>query len=540
VNGRSVVLRALGDARVVMALFAALITLGAAMWLFRTIHNDVSWYIYSAGALLDGGRLYDDIFFEVNPPLMLYLTVPGVAGARLFGVFPIHGYVATVFALMALSLALTSRVLSRMPDFPDTDRRGFLLLCLVVLVIVPAGDLGQRSHVMLMLALPYMALIALRARGESCGAGFAVLLGVLAGVGFSIKPHYLVVPLVLELYLVVRSRKPGGMFRPETRALAGAVIAYLAAVVAFTPEYLGRVVPWALEVYNGAYRNDLVFVLARIETFLLPCVLFLQYRTREAQRVGSLGDVFVLAAAAFFLSYVAQMKGWNYQILPVTTMILLALAAYIAGGIRSRHTDAGDTRDTGDTKTLPARTASPVILLAAIPLFLLPGKAIVQGDYLFPARDRLVPIVREHAAGSSMYFFSSNTYTAFPLVVYAEVEWASRFASLWLVPGVERWLRTPQEGGADAGSLETLAVIDRYTRDSVVADLTRFEPAIIVVDARDPKPWYDGTGFDFIEHFSSDPRFTAIWERYELIDGEGVFEVYRRCDGPCDASSEPG
>ena len=94
----------------VLLVAAALAVIVAARF-GATINNDVAWYIYSAGAFLDGGRLYDAIFFEVNPPLMLYLTVPGVALARLTGIALVPAYVLSVFAVVILSLWLAAAVL---------------------------------------------------------------------------------------------------------------------------------------------------------------------------------------------------------------------------------------------------------------------------------------------------------------------------------------------------------------------------------------------------------------------------------------------
>ncbi|MFP6742695.1 MAG: hypothetical protein VCD33_13905 [Alphaproteobacteria bacterium] len=51
-----------------LALLAA-IFFACVIWrLGQTANNDVAWYLYAAGTLLDGGVPYDDIFFEVNPP----------------------------------------------------------------------------------------------------------------------------------------------------------------------------------------------------------------------------------------------------------------------------------------------------------------------------------------------------------------------------------------------------------------------------------------------------------------------------------------
>ena len=70
------------------------------------INHDVAWYLYSAGRLLDGGRMYQDIFVDVNPPLALYLTVPPVYLARLTGMFSVDIFIAYLCVLMLASLTI--------------------------------------------------------------------------------------------------------------------------------------------------------------------------------------------------------------------------------------------------------------------------------------------------------------------------------------------------------------------------------------------------------------------------------------------------
>jgi hypothetical protein len=302
------------------AAIAMLMALALAVRLGLTINNDVAWYIYSANAFLDGGRLYDDIFFEVNPPLMLYLTVPGVALARLTGMGLAPGYVLSVFAVVALSLSLSAAML------PAGRRFGSLVLLFLVLVVLPAGDFGQRSHLMVALTLPYLLLAGARQRPEEpCRAPFAAVVGAAGGLGFAIKPHYLLVPVMLELLLWRRTRHPGSILRAETLALGTVLGFYAAAILVFTPEYLTRVILYALEVYNSAYRNDRSFVLARPETLLLPLAALLHVRVRPALTApqAARGDVFTVAGLTLFAIYLSQMKGWNYQVYPATAMLVM-------------------------------------------------------------------------------------------------------------------------------------------------------------------------------------------------------------------------
>jgi hypothetical protein len=468
-----------------------------------SIDHDVAWYIYAAGAFLDGGRLYEDAFFEMNPPLMVYLTVPGVVLARLTGLFPVHAYVLTMFAAIAFSLWLGARVL------PAPSRYVSLILWFLVLAILPAGGFGQRPHVMVCLALPYLVLVAGRLHGGTvvCGAALAVAVGATAGIGFAIKPYFLLVPAALEVLLLWRTRCRVALIRPETLALGIVVASYAAAIALFTPGYLTRAVPYALEVYD-AYHASLGSVLIRPQTLWMPLLVLLYCRTRSAlaPAQAAMGDVFSLSAASLFVAYLLQMKGWSHHLYPTTAMLVM-LSGTIA---------------TATSAALPLRIGVLAIALASV------VQAAAAADFRHPLMDRLMPYVRQHAADGSIYFFSSHVRAGFPMTVYADVEWASRFPALWLLPGI---VRARHAAGHDADT-DLLAEIDRFTTDAVIADLSASLPELVFVDARPRKPWYGDIDFDFIAHFSTDPRFAALWARYERISREQGFEIYRRRSEP--------
>ena len=311
-------------------LLLALVFAACVIWrLDQIANNDVAWYLYAAGTLLDGGVPYNDIFFEVNPALMLYLTVPAVAAARLAGLFVVDAYFLYVFAVIALSLGFAWRVLDRQ----QVLRKGLLIVAPFVLIILPAGDFGQREPMMVTLVMPYFALAILRAEGRSCSMALAVLVGAIAALGFAIKPHFLLVPMLLEVYHLSYSRDLRGLFRAETMALATVVSLYLASIPIFTPDYVGRVVLFALEAYNAAYRNSLGFVMDRPEAWLLPGTLILHGLTRRRQRFARAGDVCVIASAGYLIAYLAQMKGWNHHIHQTRAMLVMTLGLLVAGAL---------------------------------------------------------------------------------------------------------------------------------------------------------------------------------------------------------------
>jgi hypothetical protein len=478
---------------------ALLMALAMMIRLTHTIDHDVAWYIYTAGVLLDGGRLYEDAFFEMNPPLMVYLTVPAVILARLTGLFPVHAFVLTVFVAIALSLWLGARLL------PAPSRYVGLVLWFLVLAILPGGGFGQRPHLMVCFAMPYLLLVAGRLHSEkaACGTALAVAVGATAGVGFAIKPYFLLVPAALEALLLWRTRWRVALIRPETLALGIAVASYVAAIAIFTPGYPTRAVPYALEVYD-AYHESLGFVLLKPQTLLLPLLVLVHCRTRGALAPphAAMGDVLSLSAASLFVVYLVQMKGWGHHLYPTTAMLVMLLGAI----------------------AMAASAAFRLRMVVLATAFAFVVQVAAAADIRYPLMDRLMPYVRQHAAHGSIYFFSSQVLAGFPMTVYADVKWASRFPALWLLPEIAR----SRHASVHGINTELLAEIQRFTTDAVIADLSASLPELVFVDARPRKPLYGDIDFDFIEHFSADPRFAALWARYERIGGEQGVEIYRR------------
>ncbi|MHC4983786.1 MAG: hypothetical protein ACYTF6_11565 [Planctomycetota bacterium] len=486
------------------------------------INHDSAWYLYAVDAFLDGGRIYQDIFFEVNPPLAFFLAIPPVYVSRVTGLFPADVFASYVFGLIVLSLILIRGLLSERPQFPPVFRRCLLFAALLALALSPARDFGQREHLMLILSLPYLVLVALRASGAACGRGAALLAGAMAGLGFSLKPHFFLVAAGLELYLLVRRRGLRKAIRTETVAMAAVVTAYCLAVVLLTPDYLTQVLPYAMDVYNNSYRRPLEFVLWRQETLLLPVVVLLNRIARHNEARREFPDVFCVAAGCFFLVYLVQMKGWDYQLYPVSASLVLAVGATLARALADAPAGAAPRPATG--------TAAGSALIAVAALSGLLGAAIWRGGYRNTFMERMAPIVHEHAAGSAIYVFTTNVSHGFPLVNYAGVTWSSRFPTQWLLPGLER-RRRDMTNDTTAEDRARLAEIERYLVDAVVADFRRHRPALVFVDMRRDKPYFGGLEFDYLAFFSADPRFAKIWSRYEPLETTGSYWIYRRRPG---------
>ncbi len=474
-------------------------------YLPTSLHYDVSWYLVATDRYLGGARLYQDII-EVNPPLSFYLMVPPVLAARMTGVPSGMLFVGYVLLLLALSLALVDRLLRRMSDAAGWARGAPLLATFAALIVLPLPVFGQREHLMLLLAVPYVFLLGNRFADRTCPPALAAIVGVTAALGFGLKPYFVLVPILLELHLIAARRSLFASFRPETWSLFAGLAAGVALSALLNPEYFSFMVPYALLVYD-AYSSPVLAVAIRpgVVLLLLPAVTYLL--ARKAAFADGPSDAFAIAAVGFFAAYLIQSKGWDYHLLPATAAIWLATAHVLVSAMRWRSGAEGARR-----RRLVSWATAALAVLAAAPL--------MRGPFHNPFTERLLPVVEKYAAGGAIYAFTSHVWVGFPLVNEAGVGWSSRFPTQWLLPGAQAQLT--QARGLDRERERRLREIERYATDAVIADLERLPPDLVIVDT--DNPYMRQADFDYLAYFRRDPRFARLWQSYVKV-GDVSLEI---------------
>jgi len=469
------------------------------------LHHDVAWGLYLAGEILDGSTIYVDLI-EVNPPIIFFLKTLPVILAKWASLTPSTVFPAFVFVLATGASAFSYRLLH---NISSINRKFFLLLMLIALFLLPRGDFGQREHLMIIFVLPYIALAIRRIEKRPCSAIIAFSVGVLATFGFGLKPHFLLIPAALEVYFLTRTRLFSGMFRPETIALGLGLLTYIGAIFLFTPEYFTVIIPFALEVYNQAYNNPILRVIFRLELLLIVLLSVMgSLMRKEGSTLPSAVVILFLVGCASFVIYVVQMKGWSYQHYPALAFLFMATGLLVIEW--KSHINAQLTRGL-------AYFAGAVVLIG------LPFISIIKYKYESPFVDAVRKEITSNGSEKSFFVFTTNLSAGFPLTNITGVKWASRFPTLWLLPGIIR------ERAINAGKpLPKIDAIEQYNMNAVIEDLTKFKPDLIIVDVRDEKPYFGGIKFNYIEYFSKDHRFKAIWSQYRKTSySKFGFDFYR-------------
>ncbi|HJT06535.1 MAG TPA: hypothetical protein VJ747_06405 [Stellaceae bacterium] len=461
------------------------------------LKDDIAWLLHIAQDMLRGKRLYiDDI--EINPPLVIWLLLPPAELARL------TGQSATLFAELFFSAAIIgcaywsarllrgySALFTRWP--PVFTAIG------IVLLIIPGVEFGQREHLLIAGALPYLCLVAQRLRGRPPIAVQALGCGVLAAVGCALKPHYAIAFLGIEALVAMRGLRP---WRMEVICMGVLLLAYVAAVLLLFPVYLHVIIPLALDLY-GASDVTLGVLVLQSRTLLLglAVVLLLLLRRNGWVRRDPLFVVLAVFACGATVACFAEGKDWFYHRLPATITVVLALIYWTAVTLADR------------TSLNRRKVAALTVAACALGAFagaaadrLTPRLELALGEST--ALESRIETLIKHSGARRYMAFSQSLSPGFPVVDQVGVVWTSRFDSMWALRGALWYLG--QGNGASPWSVAHW----------IVTDFVQGCPDLVVVDDRD--------GLDYIRVLSAMPDFAAAWSHYRPItafDGIRAFKL---------------
>jgi hypothetical protein len=515
------------------SLLGLLVALGLACE-FRTLPGpDIAFFLHASGRLVDGARLYRDVV-EINPPLILALNVPPVLLARLTGWSEFLWYRLLTTGLLLGSLVLTSALLRRIVREGDiTFHRWVMALLCFALFLIGASDYGQREHLLLALILPYLILTAARAGGSQVRSTLASGVGVLAGIGFALKPHFVVVWPAVELARMALSHRRSLRVYPETLLIGTTLVLYLGITILLAPEYVDLV-----RLLAPDYRHFLsvpiqdLLLSGRRTPLLLGASLITLGLIRRA-RYRELWIILLVGMLAAFVAGVAQGKGWRYHFYPWMALLCVLLGVVgmdawqrIRGGVRLVY-------------------AALALAFTATAMVWFVGSAARRALGLDTAEQRKKAQLAELAAaltgrggGNGLFVFSFATESGFPLVNYTGLQWASRFPQLWLLVGLY-WDQLTAERPLRYRERKEMGAAERFLNDAVYEDLSRHRPALLLVlrQARDVKS-NGPRRLDYLSYFGRDPRIADVLRQYRPAGLISEYQLYER--GPAGhAASEP-
>jgi hypothetical protein len=486
--------------------------------------GDQTWLLFLAHRLLEGARLGVDVF-EPNPPLIIWLTELPVLIGRALDIRLTTALQVCLALLVVLSVGW-STILLRRGEGADGRRFAgwFALAMLFALVVDPWVHQAQREHIMLLLVLPYVVMTARRMEGKASPPGEAVLAGLCAGVGFLLKPHHLLVVVLIEGLLLVRYRSLRTLGRPESAAMMATGLAYAIALWLWAPDYLRNVVPLAVATYYDFHRVELSEVILPMRALKIVLMVLLWAALYRWLAHRALATLLVLAGTGATLAFAAQMKADEYQFIPAVAYLTLMLAV-IAIDCWSRWATPRLVAVPAGLATAGATCTFLAALAIHYPLQVARAAHAYTDDHIEVQRQVSPHIPRR----SVVLILSTATESFFEQVLDRDWQWGSRFFCLWMLPSIIKAERTADSTGTqEPEAIRNGALL---TRNAMLADLTHWRPNPVLVDrcadtSIAPCMGAGALRFDILHWLSEDPRFADAWTNYVREGQVGPYDLW--------------
>ena len=217
--------------RIVLWIAVSVLLAGSLIQLTAFINHDVGWVLYSSGRLLDGGTFGREIV-AANPPLIWWISAVPNAIARLTRLDALVIFRIGVFCLSLLVLIDVSK---KLPDQLPLPLRAALLIVFAAFISFGVNrDFGQREHLAVMLCFPYLVRAAelIESGGTSNRISWFASIG--AGIGVAFKPHFVLIPIFVELFVALRLKSSKHIVRTDVLISTATIVTYILAAVSYT------------------------------------------------------------------------------------------------------------------------------------------------------------------------------------------------------------------------------------------------------------------------------------------------------------------
>lgn len=494
---------------------AAIVGLCAAAVGPAYMNHDAAWYIHMARVWLDGAVLYRDVI-DTNPPLIVLLTAVPVSIARAFGLTAPAVFKAFVFLLGGASAALSVRLLHR--TWPAEPSR-LLLGAVLLFALFPfvKGDFGQREHLAVMLTVPFVVAACAWTAGRPLPRRHDAALGVMAGLGFGMKPHFVLAWLAIELCVFYPGRR---RLRAGAAAAAATLLVYAAGVVLLAPEYV-TIAREVAQVYGGLNApSPALLRIPDLQVWVVAALAILLLRLPAAERAGCL--ILFAAATGFLIAALAQLKGWSYHLYPFRVFALLFFGAVIAGVADAHPATLAAIRG--------GRRSVNAAVLAAILIWSLRYVAEARQPLGMDHVSALAAVVeqQEHAESLALLSMRTIVYPAFPVVTYTGAEWVLRHNSLWFLPGLYADELNQGSGDVPFRRPDAMPPLERQYFDQIVQDLCARPPRLLVIEPPIPHAPAGRRSLDLLGYYRQDRRLDRLFTSYRPVATVGPFVAYSR------------
>jgi len=467
----------------------------AALW--PPMNHDAAAILHWSQRLLRGETLYRDMT-DVNPPLIFWISAIPAYVAKLTGLSAAAVYNAFFALIAAFSVTGFARLIPASPF-----RSPLVAAAILAAFALPQHSFGQREHLLFLTCLPYLALRAGSWEGVPASRRRALLVAIPAAIGICVKPHFLLVPILIEGALLIRRGLRTSLRDATPFVMIAVGIFYLVAVWLFARLYLTDVVPTGLSYYASSSETGWseIFFAPEALLVLVPLLILLPL-LRWAGGVAIVAWLFALATT---LDGLIQGKGWDYHFLAAREGLVIAGVAVAIS-------------------LLSHRWKPLVILVCALTgiFWFVPGER--QMAFRKSPSGEITHFLAEQASGQPILWLGTGITPQYPAIVQAKARSITWPMSLWLLAEIY----DEKRGAAHTPDRMPAAERDlwRHTVDALVQQ----RPRLIVITEPEAEDGFDDRDFDWLAWLGQDENGAAALANYRPIQAPDGLEALIRVD----------
>ncbi len=464
-------------------------------WLIQshTILNwDISYDLLATNRLLEGGT-YGEGFFSPNPPLIFYLYMPIVWLKNIFYI-KLQDALAIYFIFLAqMSFVICYYFIKKICKTTDLVLANILLgTILLILFILPYHDFGKREHLSLILTLPYFLAISYQLMGTPIHFYQSLFIGLLAAIGFCLKPYFLIVPFLIELFIIIRNRSFFSWIRAIPLVMLAFILVYIAFVYIYFPFYALDLIPFFMHYYHISVANSMSDVLFQpyvLFTFL-SLVFFVIFYHKNYYKMLSL--VLALGTLGYLIAYLIQHTMWRYHIIHAYLLACL-LYALIFSFLKNWLS----------------------MFIVGFFMVIFPAREFIlefKGDILYKKEfSSFVKHLSDIVKDKSVYTISS-TVELLPAMNYSSFKYVSQFMDFCWFAGFEK----ERQLNTRLPSI-SYRINEDYFINKVAEELNTKKPDFVLINKLDNKLFFSYLPFDYLTTFLKNDNFLNAWQPYHYV-----------------------
>lgn len=463
------------------------------------LNPDNAWLAYVADQVAGGKVLHKEII-ETNPPLIIYLMLIPAFFADFIGIADYHSFTIFVFLLSAVSLFYT---------YKFSNNTWLNLAVLFMLILYSANNFGQREHLFIMLILPY--ILAVQNNKNS------YIAWILAAIGFAIKPYYILLWVVIELFFAWQKKDGKSVFCLRNYIIAVLILIYLIFLFLIEKDYVNEVLPLMLNYYSG-FNWDFAGVFKNvINNFMLFQIPFwIAYFTYKK----ALTKEIIFYAICNFICIaiiIYQQKGWSNHFYPATFFgvlmnTLLAFELY------------------KNQKLLWHKVAfyASVFVIAIVVTTAIATNYMKLVKVKAKNSEQIITLLNEHADDKFVYPLSFDLSSLFPEILYSKAKFGSRYSQLWMLPGIYANAEKDADNNIIYHRANLQSLDEAQLIKDINSDIAKNQPALIIVSDRKYNTAKIGDfNFDFVEYLSSEKDFKRVFANYQKLTTIDDLIIYK-------------